>query len=409
MLRRTLSRRVQKRARARGEDPEAFAETWIAATVARAVSAGLVDDARFTDTRLATLRRRGTSTGASRPSSPQKGSPATWSRASMQAERDAMPDGEAEAIEVQAAHGLCQAAPAWAASPAGHAGVLPGSRSRGPGPGRLFLRPRPAGGRRGAGRVPVRRQRPGSVMTGAASRPGVTNCGARLHLHPRRSLSVRWMRPWPRSCASWPTRPSTMRPAPRRRRRSARPARRPRLDHGAGICHAYTPDGRCVSLLKILLTNFCLFDCAYCVNRRSSNVRRARFTVRGGRRPHARLLPAQLHRGAVSLLRHHPLGGRHDGGAGAGRPDAAPGARLSRLHPPEDDSRGRARLIGRRGSMPTGCRSTRAADRASLERLRRRRTAARSRRAMGADAASASREAEGGAARASRRPASARR
>ncbi|MEA1831306.1 putative DNA modification/repair radical SAM protein [Methylobacterium durans] len=48
---------------------------------------------------------------------------------------------------------------------------------------------------------------------------------------------------------------------------------------GAGICHAYTPDGRCISLLKILLTNYCLFDCAYCVNRRSSNVRRAKFSV----------------------------------------------------------------------------------------------------------------------------------
>src|SRR5690349_5686269 len=46
-----------------------------------------------------------------------------------------------------------------------------------------------------------------------------------------------------------------------------------------GICHAYTPDGRCVSLLKILLTNYCLYDCAYCINRRSSNVKRARFTV----------------------------------------------------------------------------------------------------------------------------------
>ncbi len=46
-----------------------------------------------------------------------------------------------------------------------------------------------------------------------------------------------------------------------------------------GICHAYTPDGRCISLLKILLTNYCLFDCAYCINRRSSNVKRARFTV----------------------------------------------------------------------------------------------------------------------------------
>ena len=48
---------------------------------------------------------------------------------------------------------------------------------------------------------------------------------------------------------------------------------------GMGICHSYTPDGRCVSLLKILLTNFCIYDCAYCINRRSSNVRRARFTV----------------------------------------------------------------------------------------------------------------------------------
>jgi putative DNA modification/repair radical SAM protein len=48
---------------------------------------------------------------------------------------------------------------------------------------------------------------------------------------------------------------------------------------GNGICHSYTPDGRCVSLLKILLTNACVFDCAYCINRRSSNVRRTRFTV----------------------------------------------------------------------------------------------------------------------------------
>ena len=47
---------------------------------------------------------------------------------------------------------------------------------------------------------------------------------------------------------------------------------------GTGICHAYAPDGRCISLLKILLTNSCIFDCAYCINRKSSNVRRARFT-----------------------------------------------------------------------------------------------------------------------------------
>src|ERR1700749_3585524 len=47
---------------------------------------------------------------------------------------------------------------------------------------------------------------------------------------------------------------------------------------GTGICHSYTPDGRCVSLLKILLTNYCTYDCVFCVNRISSDTRRARFT-----------------------------------------------------------------------------------------------------------------------------------
>jgi len=47
---------------------------------------------------------------------------------------------------------------------------------------------------------------------------------------------------------------------------------------GAGICHSFTPDGRCVSLLKILLTNYCVYDCLYCINRVSSGVQRARFT-----------------------------------------------------------------------------------------------------------------------------------
>lgn len=50
-------------------------------------------------------------------------------------------------------------------------------------------------------------------------------------------------------------------------------------DGGMGICHAYAPDGRCISLLKILLTNFCVYDCAYCVNRVSSNTPRARFSA----------------------------------------------------------------------------------------------------------------------------------
>src|SRR5882757_8460348 len=48
---------------------------------------------------------------------------------------------------------------------------------------------------------------------------------------------------------------------------------------GMGICHSYAPDGRCISLLKVLLTNACHYDCLYCVNRASSNVARARFTI----------------------------------------------------------------------------------------------------------------------------------
>lgn len=48
---------------------------------------------------------------------------------------------------------------------------------------------------------------------------------------------------------------------------------------GWGICHSFTEDGRCVSLLKIMLTNFCIFDCAYCANRRSNDIARATFSV----------------------------------------------------------------------------------------------------------------------------------
>lgn len=49
---------------------------------------------------------------------------------------------------------------------------------------------------------------------------------------------------------------------------------------GMGICHSYTPDGRCISLLKILFTNYCIFDCKYCINRVSSDVERATFSVK---------------------------------------------------------------------------------------------------------------------------------
>lgn len=62
-------------------------------------------------------------------------------------------------------------------------------------------------------------------------------------------------------------------------RRDSRGGRGVGSTGGTGICHSYTPDGRCISLLKILLTNYCMFNCAYCVNRISSNVPRARFTV----------------------------------------------------------------------------------------------------------------------------------
>jgi putative DNA modification/repair radical SAM protein len=62
-------------------------------------------------------------------------------------------------------------------------------------------------------------------------------------------------------------------------KRSSAPGKGLGSTTGMGICHSYTPDGRCVSLLKILLTNFCLYDCQYCINRRSSDVPRARFGV----------------------------------------------------------------------------------------------------------------------------------
>ncbi|MBP6663192.1 MAG: putative DNA modification/repair radical SAM protein, partial [Paludibacter sp.] len=48
---------------------------------------------------------------------------------------------------------------------------------------------------------------------------------------------------------------------------------------GWGICHSFTEDGRCVSLLKIMLTNYCIYDCAYCINRRTNDIRRATFSV----------------------------------------------------------------------------------------------------------------------------------
>ena len=62
-------------------------------------------------------------------------------------------------------------------------------------------------------------------------------------------------------------------------RRDSRDGKGLGSSEGSGICHAYAPDGRCISLLKILMTNFCIYECSYCINRASSNVTRARFSV----------------------------------------------------------------------------------------------------------------------------------
>lgn len=97
MLRRTLQRRVEKRCRLRGEDPSAHAET-IDAVVARAVSAGLVDDARFTAGRMAALRRRGTSARALSAKLAAKGVSRDLVADAMAAERD---EAEAEGTDTE--------------------------------------------------------------------------------------------------------------------------------------------------------------------------------------------------------------------------------------------------------------------------------------------------------------------
>ena len=107
-------------------------------------------------------------------------------------------------------------------------------------------------------------------------------------------------------------------------------------DRGMGICHSYAPDGRCISLLKILLTNACNYDCLYCVNRASSNVPRARFTV-----DEVVKLTLDFYRRnyieglflSSGIIRSAEL---HDGAGGPRRADAARGASIPRLHPPED-------------------------------------------------------------------------
>ena len=102
MLRRTLRRKVERRARARSEDPAAFAEM-VEATVARAVAAGLVDDARFAAARLATLRRRGASTRGASAGLSAKGLSREAVATAMAAEREAAPEVDSATVEAAAA------------------------------------------------------------------------------------------------------------------------------------------------------------------------------------------------------------------------------------------------------------------------------------------------------------------
>ena len=115
------------------------------------------------------------------------------------------------------------------------------------------------------------------------------------------------------------TPPNTTRPA---RRRAARSAMRASGGigsvTGAGICHAYTPDGRCVSLLKILLTNFCIYDCAYCVSRAlEQRAARAFHRRRGGARSRSISTGATASKGLFLSSGIARSRGRHDGRSGA--------------------------------------------------------------------------------------------
>ena len=132
-----------------------------------------------------------------------------------------------------------------------------------------------------------------------------------------------------------------------------------------GICHAYAPDGRCISLLKILLTNSCIFDCHYCINRKSSNVRRARFTAE------------EVVELTLAFYRRNYIEGLFLSSGIIRSSDytmeqmvevarsLARGSRLSRLYPPQDHPRCRSRAASTRAGLHADRRvdQRRAADR----------------------------------------------
>ena len=110
-----------------------------------------------------------------------------------------------------------------------------------------------------------------------------------------------------------------------------------------GCCHSFSADGRCITLLKVLLSNDCMYDCKYCVNRRTNETRRATFTPE-----ELADLTIQFYRrnyieGALSLLRRAALAGLHNGADDPRTVHPAPRIPLQRLHPRQSHPR---RLAG---------------------------------------------------------------
>ena len=82
---------------------------------------------------------------------------------------------------------------------------------------------------------------------------------------------------------------------------------------GWGICHSFAEDGRCISLLKIMLTNNCIYDCAYCINRRSNDLPRATFSVTELVNLTIEFYRQELHRGPLPQLGSSTQSRLHDG------------------------------------------------------------------------------------------------
>ena len=108
--------------------------------------------------------------------------------------------------------------------------------------------------------------------------------------------------------------------------------------YAPGCCHAFTADGRCVSLLKVLMTNCCSFDCGYCVNRKSNDIPPRHLCAPGAGRTDHGVLPPQLHRGLVPVQRRAGQPGLHHRADADGAAAAAGRIPLWRLHPRQGHS-----------------------------------------------------------------------